>query len=366
MFHVNANFLLVVTLFGFFELVANQGLNLISSVVTPFGDWNNWQDCAVNTFVTSLDVRAVSRPRKLNPKFTDDLGLISMALECSQHENGSKKFAKLIYTEVGGVFNTVKNGTLVIGSDGDIRIEEDVVYTYPFVTSCEEVAIGAQFMIQSEQVAIDNTAVTNLRIFCSELKDSTPDYIEAYGTYSGDWDSVLHCNKRQAICGIQTLAQSIYDDSFDNTGINSIRLRCCKVPNPALTCTPYDTWELIQECNNFDSATASKCSYVRQVGLVRANTESSEYDFNENIGYSLYEDIFWAIDGLGLTFRKLGVSEETGYDWTKSNSEMFELSTSEVVEYEVPGTFLTKIYQVVGKCSYLNVKTPTFKIISEG
>jgi hypothetical protein len=196
---------------NFEEITAEIKFALMSPVVTPFGEWNSWQECDQGTFVTNFDVFSFKRPRKLNPKLEDDMGLISIVLECSAPAgtSGSDK-SNFIFTEVGGVLNNV-NYTKPV-ENGDIRVEVNVTYSYPFRTGCAGVIIGAAYMTQPEQIAVDNIAVSNVRFYCSELLDNTPQYVEGYGRYAGEWSESLQCRTKQGICGIQTLAESIYED----------------------------------------------------------------------------------------------------------------------------------------------------------
>lgn len=77
-----------------------------------------------------------------------------------------------------------------------------------FRTVCDGLAIGFQLMSDSPQIALDNTGANNIRLYCSGLRSSMTQYVEAYGEYVGEWTDTQYCKNKQALCGIQSQFQA--------------------------------------------------------------------------------------------------------------------------------------------------------------
>lgn len=150
-------------------------------------------------YVRAIDVRSTPDGGELIPEQNDgpdnddNLGMTSISLECAGLSDPNGKAGKIIVTPRGGTASAAE-----------------------LPTACEGFAIGFQLLSDDPQIALDNTGANNIRIYCSDMKDSATQYVEGYGDYTGQWTDPQFCKERQAICGIKSQVQTrgTYISSF--------------------------------------------------------------------------------------------------------------------------------------------------------
>lgn len=143
----------------------------------------------------------------------------------------------------------------------------------------------------------------------------------------------------------------------DVTGLNNIKMRCCSIPDPAITCVPEDKWDLLIECDNLEAVSPTTCEYKRKVGVSHSNAFSEGYSqlvsSYVQLGFNLPE----ALTGLGINFgANLGANSTTGYDWASSASETWAVETTTTISFDVPPGIRTKLYQTLGKCGIYSAR----------
>ncbi|XP_021967329.1 uncharacterized protein LOC110862438 [Folsomia candida] len=340
---------------SFFSHTTIGYIVLNSPVITNYGKWeSDWNDCDPNMYVRAIDVRSTPDGGELIPEQNDgpdnddNLGMTSISLECAGLSDPNGKAGKIIVTPRGGTASAAE-----------------------LPTACEGFAIGFQLLSDDPQIALDNTGANNIRIYCSDMKDSATQYVEGYGDYTGQWTDPQFCKERQAICGIKSQVQTRAGP--DQTGINNVRVKCCDIPSPAKTCVPTERWELAQECDNVKGKLPIECTFYRSVGIGMTTALESEganlmeeFYRDSALGFGMNSDLgeapFWLTYDLSNRFATvLDDSETTGQNWTKVDIETWALETSTVVKFNVKEGYRARVEQMVGSCGYYSVKTPRLK-----
>lgn len=139
-------------------------------------------------------------------------------------------------------------------------------------------------------------------------------------------------------------------------------MKCCDVPDPAVICVPNDSWDLVIDCNNRESSSPMFCSYERKVGTSNSTAfTESHWEILQKyteLGFSLSG----ALSLLSANFRaNWGESSETGYNWTRSGSEVWSEEITTTVGFEVPGGGWSRLFQVLGECGLYGAKTNSYK-----
>jgi len=306
---------------------------LTSPPLTNWGSWYDWDNCTDDdTYVVGMRLK-VEAPQGM---FSDDTAV-----------NGVRFYCRNINTFNGTWSKVVESKSDVWGSWGN-----------DIICHSGRIATGFQMRTQPSQSILDDSAANNLRLFCGNDRNFP---LPGNGHDSGTWTEAQHCENKQALCGLATQVETNHG-SGDETALNGIKMKCCDVPDPATVCVPTDTWDQVIECNNRESSTPLHCSYERKVGT--SNTTS----FSENhwdlvqkytdMGFSLSS----ALSFLGANFRyNVGESSETGYNWTRSGTEVWSEEITTTVGFEVPGGGWSRLFQVFGECGLYGAKTNSYK-----
>jgi len=180
-----------------------------SQVSVPFGEWEDWELCSPGSYVVSFDVTPKIIDNYVKAGVKDDLGLVGIVMQCSKPNSNEPD--NFIYSKVTGVFQEVAGFPRSLNFTTAKNIDP-IYYSLPLKSECEGVATGFQLMSEPHQISTDNTATTNIRLFCSGLAQNEPAYVEGYGSYVGEWEPTLqNCKVRQGICGLQTRSLAIND-----------------------------------------------------------------------------------------------------------------------------------------------------------
>jgi len=132
----------------------------------------------------------------------------------------------------------------------------------------------------------------------------------------------------------------------------------CRCEQKLVSCTPTDGYKVITECDNTDGSQTAQCKYSKTVGTDWTEETEEHMDISAGVYYEIQAGMF------GLFEETLGVSTETGYDWTETSSQtMGESQTIEVSE-PVPSGERLQILQAVGHCNGNDANTELFKFLS--
>lgn len=121
---------------------------------------------------------------------------------------------------------------------------------------------------------------------------------------------------------------------------------CSEVPNIAAVCKAEDTIEMLSMHN--DSTIIKKIG----VGLSSSISETEQIEFNFYNNFGLETEF-----SLLTNFKDhLGKSNKTLYDWSTAPKSTWQNEQNVTIEIETSTKCETKIFEIVGKCSYLNVR----------
>jgi len=145
-------------------------------------------------------------------------------------------------------------------------------------------------------------------------------------------------------------------DTYDNTGLNNLKMKCCYVPDPAIICTPVEKRVLLGSCTNAEIYFDKRCDFTNRIGMAYdSSTSKRQIDFYESIGY--IEENAWS--SLQENFEeKLANNPDTEYDWgDESYPTVWESETkTEAFIYIAPGV-KTQLYQIHGLCGIYSIRS---------
>ena len=173
----------------------------------------------------------------------------------------------------------------------------------------------------------------------------------------------------------------------DQTGLNQVMIKCCDVPEIQDSCTPIDRWEEGSErlVNNGDLANTLSVSFSTGISHRERNTQT-DVEANSIKKYSslkgelglkvpYVEDLKKKKDTVSkkllhntrtfLSKLKGSVnwgtekSKTTGYDWSKTivDDMLWSDQTTNTFSMTVPPHSVGFLYQVVGYCGHISIKT---------
>ena len=108
---------------------------------------------------------------------------------------------------------------------------------------------------------------------------------------------------------------------FTTLSIRIAGYKCRCDMNP-IDCSAYDQYAPVLECDALDAAIDVKCTYSKSVGTKYSQSvnESMSLDasIEEELKLQYYKRFYFGV----------GISVETGYDWTHVSSEAREYETT--------------------------------------
>jgi len=123
---------------------------------------------------------------------------------------------------------------------------------------------------------------------------------------------------------------------------NSFKCRC---QQKMLDCVPEDGWSTILECDNVDGIVDTECEYQLTLGTTWSESTSNSFSIDAGVEYAISAGLF------GLFSNEIGVSSQTGYDWT----DVSEVTTSDAQTFTVrstaPAGYTLVIEQAIGHCT---------------
>jgi len=187
--------------------ILTEAKGLLSSPrATDWGEWGDWDNCpernGAQTYV--MGMRLKTEPAQ-GPG--DDTALNGIRFMCGVLKERQKVLHspdRQIESSVGGW-----------GTWG-------VSYECP-----DGYAVGFQLRSEITQENHDDTAANNLRIFCSNT--GTLSYLEGSGLSWGEWTDAQFCPYGWAMCGIKTQVEASKGHAVDDTALNNLDVRCCRV-----------------------------------------------------------------------------------------------------------------------------------------
>jgi len=137
---------------------------------------------------------------------------------------------------------------------------------------------------------------------------------------------------------------------------------CRQVTDPSLMCNPEESLFTIIICDNSRSGNDIECSYSKTVGVgesrTLSQTEREQMTFSAELGFTVEAGIF----GLKTTMStKLGFSKLVGYEWSESDTNTWTEAETVSASISVKPYTVSKLEQLVGKCSFYGASTIYFK-----
>ncbi|ULT82000.1 hypothetical protein L3Y34_011751 [Caenorhabditis briggsae] len=215
--------------------------DLKSPRTTNWGDWKNWEDCPDGTYAYAAKHKVEDPQGK-----GDDTGLNAVALFCNPLN-----------------WATYSTEREILSGEGDWGDWKAVQY-------CPEGLVMIGFALRSEitRRGQDDVAADNFRGYCG-----TPDGPRDHShSFSGDtpgwgrWTEDKFCPLEFAVCGINSQIEGAQRRG-DDTALNNIDLRCCRVPPVNLSCTPSYTLQQLAEYDNRLGAGTIQFQYQKKISF---------------------------------------------------------------------------------------------------
>lgn len=144
-----------------------------SPQVTNWGNWGNPEQCPPDTYAQAFQLKTDS----YKGRWEDDTGINGIRVYCGNPSNISTRY--------------------ITSSMGQFGNWGSLFNCYPGVLT------GFQLQVQGPQESYDDdTATNNVRFYCSNSGGSG--YMEGDGLHFGSWTEARHCNRGDAVCGLQT------------------------------------------------------------------------------------------------------------------------------------------------------------------
>lgn len=157
-------------------------------------------------------------------------------------------------------------------------------------------------------------------------------------------------------------------EDYDNTGLNNMKVKCCDVPDPLVTCEATEEREFIRTCDNLNNEEFIRCDFESVVGHSMDLSNPKLMDFYSGIGYT-----FQYSKG-NITKIQLDLKEQM------ESGNALEYTWDDIADPAVDGgerITLQKLfirpgekhdlYQVVGKCGHFLIRSNRYvRIITDG
>jgi len=162
-------------------------------------------------------------------------------------------------------------------------------------------------------------------------------------------DNYRDCNRQDGNCGWHHSA----NEGELPCGYQSYKCRCRQEP---IECIPKDYWNTVMTCDNSQSAVETTCTYQKSIGTTWTQTAQNSFNIDEGIEESMKAGFFDFFEV------EIGISINTGYDWTHISTEAKEEVETYTVSQIVPSHTILVIEGAEGECSGNIVKTEMFRI----
>jgi len=132
----------------------------------------------------------------------------------------------------------------------------------------------------------------------------------------------------------------------------------CRCQQKMLDCVPEDGWSTILLCDNTDGSVDAECEYQLTQGTTWSDSTIESLSIDAGVEAVISEELF------RLFSTEVGVSSQTGYDWT----DVSEVTTGDAQTFTyiatAPAGYLLKIEQAIGQCaSGSNVEQPNTELL---
>ncbi|ODN06617.1 Vitelline membrane outer layer protein 1 [Orchesella cincta] len=209
----------IVTFIFVFNSVYNYGLVLSAGIppnehhfiespkLSHWGEWGQLEHCPSDQVVVGMKLKVHE-----DGGVKDDTGLNAVKFYCQNPYSYPEYSADVVSI------------TSLVGTSGDWRKD----FYCPTNSETKYLAVGFQLRSESSAGVKDDTAGNNLKLICSDLFQRAGFVVlEGDGTTRGEWTKQQICWPGFALCGLQTQVE--ISRSMDTTGLNNLKVRCCKV-----------------------------------------------------------------------------------------------------------------------------------------
>ncbi|CAL8084982.1 unnamed protein product [Orchesella dallaii] len=171
-----------------------------------------------------------------------------------------------------------------------------------------------------------------------------------------DVEEGQYCGKHMAACGI-----GVSDDE------TSFKIKCCDVEPPMDTCEPGETRHFVKNCENSNTI-AEKCDLSAGIGVNLRNMDdyANQTCFYSSVGY---DEITKRIPILKQKLEDYYSNSSCAnclYPWDNSKAVMWIKVSIGSHEINMNPSESAKVYQIVGTCGNLQVKTDGFIKVLQG
>jgi len=138
-----------------------------------------------------------------------------------------------------------------------------------------------------------------------------------------------------------------------------MHVKCCDVPDPAMTCKPIEKSLLIRSCENGQGIYPRRCDFQSLVG-VTYDSQSQVLNFYESIAFSVQD----SVQELRHNFQdNLEQRNDHEYPWGKVGAEedlVWQVGNSSSSALYLNPHSRVDLYQVVATCGHYIVRTNRF------
>ena len=164
--------------------------------------------------------------------------------------------------------------------------------------------------------------------------------------------------KLSTVSNVITGPEAVYENTWGTSdwtnppGPTSWKCRCVQEP---VLCQPEDSYEVVLVCDNTQGLVTTKCSYSQTVGTQFSDSMEEGMSVDTTVEAEMAAQ-FWGMFSGGL-----GVSESTGYDWSRTSEAAKSEQVTVTVEAEAPPGLVLVIEQATGSCEESHVRTERFR-----
>jgi len=165
--------------------------------------------------------------------------------------------------------------------------------------------------------------------------------------YTGEvqtFDSGLHSNVQAAVdCALSSTCA---------LGFYSTKCRC---EQELVSCEPVDDFDVVLKCDALQSPQEVTCQYTKTIGTHWEDEIKKQFNISARVSAEIQGHFF------KLFSANIGVSVNTGYDWTHISIETMSEEVSVQVESSAQPGQLLIIEQAVGHCNGNHAQTELYK-----